>query len=93
MFTEPRDRSPKIFRKEAIESAGLDYTVAKKTLQAVINGRVRSDVPGNLATIRTDTHQVLGVVGSRNVPIQNRDAFAFYHGHKALPTCKVAGFP
>jgi phage/plasmid-like protein (TIGR03299 family) len=63
---------------EAIETAGLNYTVAKKPLQAIINRRIRSDVPGNFATVRTDTNQVLGVVGSRYAPIQNRDAFAFF---------------
>ena len=31
--------------EEAIEAANLDYTVVKKPLQAVINGKRRIDVP------------------------------------------------
>ena len=63
---------------EAMEAANLDYTVVKKPLKAVINGRQYSDVPNAFATVRTDTQQVLGVVGSRFVPVQNRDAFGFF---------------
>jgi phage/plasmid-like protein (TIGR03299 family) len=64
--------------EEAIISAGLDYAVVKKPLQAVINKRQHVQIPNQFATVRTDTHQVLGVVGSRYEPIQNRAAFAFF---------------
>jgi phage/plasmid-like protein (TIGR03299 family) len=64
--------------EEAIEAANLDYTVVKKPLQAVINGKRRIDVPDYFATLRTDTQDVLGVVGSRYSPVQNRDAFGFF---------------
>jgi phage/plasmid-like protein (TIGR03299 family) len=64
--------------EEAIEAANLDYTVVKKPLQAVINGKRRIDVPDYFATVRTDTQDVLGVVGSRYSPVQNRDAFGFF---------------
>ena len=63
---------------EAMEAANLDYTVVKKPLKAVINGRQYSDVPNAYATVRTDTHQVLGIVGARYEPVQNRDAFSFF---------------
>ena len=59
--------------REAIESAGLDYLVAKKKLEANI-GR-ESDA---YSLVRTDTGDVLGIVGERYEPIQNRDAFTFF---------------
>lgn len=63
---------------EAMEAANLDYTVVKKPLKAIINGRQYSDVPNAFATVRTDTNQVLGVVGARYEPVQNKDAFNFF---------------
>jgi phage/plasmid-like protein (TIGR03299 family) len=63
---------------EAIEVARLDYTVVKKPLRAIINGRKYADVPNAFATVRTDTDVVLGVVGARYEPIQNRDCFSFF---------------
>ena len=63
---------------EAMEAARLDYTVVKRPMKAVINGRQYSDVPNAFATVRTDTNQVLGVVGARYEPVQNRDAFNFF---------------
>ncbi len=63
---------------EAMEAARLDYTVVKRPMKAIINGRQYSDVPNAFATIRTDTNQVLGVVGARYEPVQNSDAFNFF---------------
>lgn len=63
---------------DAMEAANLDYTVVKKPLKAVIRGRQYSDVPNTFAMVRTDTNQVLGVVGARYEPVQNRDAFSFF---------------
>lgn len=65
--------------QEAIQAAGLDFKVALKPVKTVIN-RHRKIVPNTFATVRTDTSEVLGVVGSRYQPIQNRDAFAFFDG-------------
>ena len=59
--------------KEAIEIAGLDYTVVKKRLE--VNAGLKQDA---YATVRTDTGEVLGIVGQSYEPIQNRDAFAFF---------------
>ncbi len=64
---------------EAIQAAGLDFRVQLKSVKTVIN-RHRKIVPNTFATVRTDTCEVLGVVGSRYQPIQNRDAFAFFDG-------------
>jgi phage/plasmid-like protein (TIGR03299 family) len=63
---------------EAMETANLDYTVVKKPLKAIIHNKHYADVPNAFATIRTDTNVVLGVVGSRYEPVQNRDAFTFF---------------
>jgi phage/plasmid-like protein (TIGR03299 family) len=64
--------------EEAIQAAGLDYRVVKRPLQAVIRGRSHVPVYTHFATIRTDTNDVLGVVGARYVPVQNREAFTFF---------------
>ena len=63
---------------EAMGAANLDYTVVKKPLKAIIHNRHFADVPNAFATVRTDTNVVLGVVGSRYEPVQNRDAFSFF---------------
>lgn len=59
--------------REAIEIAGLDYTVVKKRLE------LKTGLKQNAyATVRTDTGDVLGTVGKSYKPIQNREAFAFF---------------
>lgn len=63
---------------EAMEAANLDYTVVKRPLKAIIHSRQFADVPNAFATVRSDSNVVLGVVGSRYEPVQNRDAFAFF---------------
>ncbi len=63
--------------EEAIYAAGLDYRVIKRSLFAE-SGVTLTPVPDHFATVRTDTQQVLGVVGARYCPIQNRDAFGFF---------------
>ncbi len=74
---------------EAIQYAGLDYTVEKRPLYTYDtenqNGDPDSDiiipeisVPNYSATVRTDTDEVLGVVGKDYQIVQNRDAFSFF---------------
>lgn len=74
---------------EAIKHAGLDYTVEKRKLFTYDNENEAANedakikipeiwVPDYYATIRTDTEQVLGVVGKEYEVIQNRDAFSFF---------------
>jgi phage/plasmid-like protein (TIGR03299 family) len=74
---------------EAIQHAGLDYTVEKRALFTYDtenqNGDPDSDiiipevkVPNYFATVRTDTDTVLGVVGKDYQVVQNRDAFSFF---------------
>jgi len=62
---------------EAIEAAGLDFRVNLKPVKTVVN-RKQTVIPGTFATVRQDTGDILGVVGSRYEPIQNIDAFAFF---------------
>src|SRR3954453_1837896 len=74
---------------EAIKHAGLDYTVEKRKLFTYDNENNNGnpdldiiipeiEVPGYFATVRTDTEQVLGVVGKDYEIVQNTDAFAFF---------------
>ena len=74
---------------EAIRFAGLDYKVEKRKLFTYDNenqnGIANTDiiipeieVPNYFATVRTDTEQVLGVVGKDYEVVQNEDAFSFF---------------
>ena len=65
---------------EALGASGLDFTVVKKPLNDVVRLDHSGDVSNRWATIRTDTGDVLGVVGDSYVPIQNRDAFGVFDG-------------
>src|ERR1700749_4419163 len=71
---------------EAIQYAGLDYTVEKRPLFTYDNDNQHGnpdsniiipevEVPGYYATVRTDSNTVLGVVGKDYHIVQNRDAF------------------
>lgn len=74
---------------EAIQHAGLDYTVEKRPLFTCDNASYNNEgsddmitpniaVPGFFATVRNDTEQVLGVVGNDYEVVQNADAFSFF---------------
>lgn len=58
---------------EAIEAAGLNYTVALHDVQTA--GGI--SVPQRKAVIRTDSNEVLGVVGNSYQPVQNHQCFGF----------------
>ena len=58
---------------EAITAAGLNYLVELKPLKT----NDGNDVPSRKATVRSDTNQVLGVVGNSYLPVQNFQAFGF----------------
>jgi len=64
--------------REAIEAAGLNFTVVKKPLIEVVEFNNPLDAGERWATVRTDTGDVLGIVGDAYEPIQNRDAFTFF---------------
>lgn len=70
---------------EAIEAAGLGWSVAKESI-AVDRGDKSADewwvprceeIPGFYATVRQDTREVLGIVGERYRLVQNHEAFTF----------------
>ncbi len=61
--------------EEAIRAAGLDFTVEKFRLKTT---PINLSVESHFATVRIDTSEVLGVVGSRYEPIQNKDAFTTF---------------
>ena len=64
-----------------IAAAGLDWRVEQHPLEAVIDGEaLRVRVPRHVANVRSDTRDVLGVVGESYTPLQNRAAFAFCDG-------------
>jgi phage/plasmid-like protein (TIGR03299 family) len=65
---------------EAIQFAGLDYEVEKRKLYTQRNEyeNPQITVPDYFATVRTDSDEVLGVVGKDYEIIQNRDAFSFF---------------
>ena len=74
---------------EAIKFANLDYTVEKRKLFIYDNENQLADeekeikiaeieVPNYYATMRTDTEQVLGVVGKDYEVVQNTEAFNFF---------------
>jgi phage/plasmid-like protein (TIGR03299 family) len=58
---------------EAIEAAGLDYRVELHSL-STDDG---IPVPSRKAVIRSDTSEVLGVVGNSYQPVQNHQCFGF----------------
>jgi phage/plasmid-like protein (TIGR03299 family) len=65
---------------EMIAAAGLDWRVEQHPLEAVVEREyqaLRVPVPRHVATVRSDTRAVLGVVGEGYEPLQNRAAFAF----------------
>jgi phage/plasmid-like protein (TIGR03299 family) len=64
--------------REAIKAAGLNYTVVKKPLKEVVDLSPPADLSDRWATVRTDTGDVLGIVGDGYEVIQNKDAFKFF---------------
>ena len=63
--------------REALAAASADFAVEKWPLTAKGHDGDEAEVPRWYATVRTDTGQVLGVVGQGYQVLQNRDAFAF----------------
>lgn len=59
---------------EAIDAAGLNYKVEKRDIKTTDD----LAIPDHFATVRTDTNEVLGVVGNKYTVLQNRDAFSFF---------------
>lgn len=76
--------------EEAIKLAGLDYEVKKTPLFTKVSGmtiseegiptlaEIEKEIPQAFATVRTDTKDVLGLVGKDYNIIQNREVFNFF---------------
>lgn len=62
---------------EAIEYAGLNFEVQKRPIFTQQDDN-QQEIQTHFATVRTDTQQVLGVVGKRYTIVQNADAFTFF---------------
>lgn len=60
----------------AIREANMDWNVS---LEPIFLGN-GNQVPDKQAVVRGDTGSVLGVVGSRYTPLQNKQAFGFFDG-------------
>ena len=58
--------------EEAMEESGLGWEVEMRPLYLGDGSQVK----GHKATVRMDTMEPLGVVGSRYQPLQNEDAFS-----------------
>jgi len=76
------DEAPTI--GEAIDAAGLDWEVGLKDLQTV------DGVPvSHRATYRKTDGSILGVVGPRYTPLQNRDAFDWFQPFLDAGECNL----
>lgn len=62
---------------DALRLAGLDWTVKKVPVQAVVGDGATAPAPDFRAIVRNDTKAVLGVVTDRYEPVQNTEAFSF----------------
>jgi len=70
--------------EDAITSAGLDWEVGLKDLQTV------DGVPvSHRATYRKTDGSILGVVGPRYTPLQNRDAFDWFQPFLDAGECNL----
>lgn len=69
---------------DAIVSAGLDWEVGLKNLQTVDGTPV-----SHRATYRTTDGSILGVVGPRYTPLQNKDAFDWFQPFLDANECSI----
>lgn len=65
--------------EQALKLGGLDFEVVKVPMHVNVGG-TNIVVPDKFATMRTDTNDILGVVGNRYEIIQNKNAFSVFDG-------------
>lgn len=70
---------------EAMKFAGLDYEVQKQKLftssydeTGILTSENSNEIKSHFATMRADTNQILGIVGSKYEIVQNVTAFTFF---------------
>lgn len=90
---EVLDHAPGV--DDAIRLAGLDWRVERVGLADVDAPGLRFG-PDHAAIVRTDTRDVLGIVGGRYTPIQNDEKFRFFDpivrsGRATLETAGALG--
>lgn len=61
---------------EALEESGQNFEVAQAPSIYMVNGQTFQT--NKMTNYRTDTNDYLGTVGNGYVPLQNKDAFAFF---------------
>ncbi|HHH30582.1 MAG TPA: DUF932 domain-containing protein [Polyangiaceae bacterium] len=69
------DHAPSV--NDAIRHAGLDWNVERVSLNKIHVPGLHFG-PDHAAIVRTDTRDVLGIVGSRYTPVQNAAKFRFF---------------
>ena len=79
---EKLEEAPTI--SEAIEASGLNWEVGTKDL-VTVDGQ---EVPAR-ATYRKSDNSILGVVGPRYVPLQNKDAFEWFQPFVDAGECSL----
>lgn len=62
---------------EMMEAAGVNWTVAKAQLNAIVNGQ-SIIVPEKRALVRSSDQKILDIVGKEWNPCQNEEAFEFF---------------
>jgi phage/plasmid-like protein (TIGR03299 family) len=79
--------------EEAIKAARLEWRVEQTPVYSANNWA--APIPGYLANVRSDTREVLGIVGEKYQVAQNKDVFAFADEligtNKAKCTYETAG--
>jgi phage/plasmid-like protein (TIGR03299 family) len=79
--------------EDAIREAKLDWRVEQAPVYSAHNWA--APIPGYLANVRSDTREVLGIVGEKYRVAQNRDVFAFAEdligANRVQCACETAG--
>lgn len=62
---------------EVMTLAGLDFEVEKRPIYTTDKDGNQKEIKWSMSTVRKDTDEIMGVVGSKYEVCQNRDAFDF----------------
>jgi phage/plasmid-like protein (TIGR03299 family) len=82
--TLPADSPVRYSIDDAITISGLDWSV--ETRPVCVDGR---EIAGHKAIVRSDSGDVLGVVGDRYHPLQNRDQFDWFTPFLDSGLCQI----